>query len=475
VLAEGAVASTVRYALQTSGSRSLQYLDPDALGVDGSALAAGLVLGIATGLLSGLLPLRAASRADLTRDLRGGSRGLVARLGPTGEAGRSLLVATQLALTLVLMAGAGLMGASLARLSGVEPGFAHDDVLTLRFDRGPGRTPGEMRAFEEDLVLRLAALPGVLAVATGPCPPLAGACEVTGVRQIDDQPPVDFGDMEGILTYEVSEGYFSVLGVRLRDGRGFGPGDRAEDAPVAVVSEAAARRLFGGSAIGHRIAVTHGLTDGRQAEIVGVVADVRYGLLEEEPMPALYFSRHQATPPYGTLFVRTSGDPAAVVEAVRREVGAADPRLPLFDVSTLGERRASATARTRVILRLLLSFALLGLLLSAVGIYGVVSYAVVRRTREVGLRLALGAPARDVMRRMVAGPAFLAAAGAAAGLGGALALTRHVRGLLFGVEPGDPRVLATATLVLAGVALAAAWLPARRAARLDPAETLRGE
>lgn len=474
-LGEGAVARGARYALDTSGTRSLQYLDPAALGMNGTTLVVGLLLALATGLASAILPLRVAARPDLVADLRSGPRGVLARIAPAGEAGRALLVTAQLALTLVLLAGAGLIGASYAGLAGVDVGFTRDAVLTLRFERRTHAAGDEGRAFEEALLGRVGSLHGVLAAAIAPCPPLAGPCEVTALRHLDDGAPAEDVPVEAIITNAVTAGYFATLGVPLIAGGTFEVGLDTDDPPVAIVNETAARALFGGSALGHRIAVTHGLTAERPAQVVGVVADVRDGGLEGEPRPAIYFSRRQTTPWYGTLFVAVEGDPYALVDAVRREARALDPELPLTDVSTLGDARAAATARTRIVLGLLLAFAALGVLLSAVGIYGVVSYAVQRRTREMGLRLALGAPALGLIRSVVGRPALLASLGSLAGLAGAMALTRRLQGLLYGIEPWDPRVMGGATVLLIGIATAAAWIPARRTLRVDPVETLRGE
>jgi putative ABC transport system permease protein len=192
-------------------------------------------------------------------------------------------------------------------------------------------------------------------------------------------------------------------------------------------------------------------------------------------MPAIYFSRSQAPVPYGTLFLSTAADPRGLVGATRDMVARLDTDLPLYDITTLAELKARATARTRVVLALLATFAAIGLLLSAVGLYGIVSYSVSRRTREVGLRLALGAASRDVAGLVMRTPAMLAMVGVAAGAVGAFALTRYLEALLFGVEAADPRVLGAAAGLLVLSALAAAWLPARRALRIDPAAALREE
>jgi predicted permease len=506
-LGQEAVARAIRYTLETAGTRSLQYLDPDTLELRAPALLVGCVLALLVGVGAGLLPARAAGARDLTRDLRTGSVGGFARSRLAEDAGRGLLVSAQLALTLLLVAGAGLMASSFAELSRVSVGFTNRDVLVLRFDGGPARTAEEAAAFERDLLARVGALPGVLSAATALCPPLASRCDLTGLRQIDDERPLDFGDMESVVTSEISSDYFRALGVRVLAGRDLGPGLRPEDPAEAVVNEAAARKYFGGSAVGHRIVVTHELTEvGRPAEIVGVVEDVRHGGLEDEVLPAIYLSRAQAPRAYGTLLVSPGGDVAggggafpvgggaapsapgggdaslrsdahlsALLEAVRAEARAVDPTLPLTDATTLRDLHAGATARTRVLLTLLMAFSALGLLLSAVGIYGVVSYDVLRRRRETGLRVALGASTPRVLRSVLARPALFAAAGGVAGVAGASFLTPHLGALLFRVEGGDPVVMGASALVLFVVALGAAWRPTRRALELDPAETLRGE
>jgi hypothetical protein len=296
-----------------------------------------------------------------------------------------------------------------------------------------------------------------------------------GIRRIDDGPIIDYGDMdEELLAYPVTDDYFRTLGIALREGRTFQLSDVPGGAPVAVINETAAHSLFPGtSALGHRIAITHDVTEDHMAEMVGVVSDVRYGGVDAQVMPGLYLARRQVQPSYGTIYVHTSADPPEVLDAVRREVAALEPDLPLFEVATMAERSTLATARTRIVLGLFAAFAATGLLLSAVGLYGTVSYAAVRRYREMGLRLALGAAKRDVLRLVLTPATRHIAIGAIAGVTGALALTRLLTGLLFEVQAGDPAVLASATALLIVVALGAAWIPASRATRVDPARTLR--
>ena len=469
------VSAAVGYALDTSGTRSLQFIDPERMGLDGGMLLLGMGIALATGLVFGMLPAWSAARVSPGADLRAsGGATLGSRGTASGDTGTALLVAFQLALTLVLLAGAGLMGASFARLAGVPVGFANTRVLTVAFDRGPGSSPEQDRAFMAALLERLASLPGVTRAAGGTCPPLAGRCEILGLRQVDEQPPKDYSEMSGVLGYTVTEGYFETIGVPTLEGRTFGPVDGRGDAPVVVINETAARTLFPGvSPLGHRLSVTHALTEDRMATVVGVVGDVRYAQLEEAAMPAVYLAERQAALPYGTLFVHATGDPLALLEAVRAEAAALDPDVPLYGASTLAERVAAATARTRIILGLLLAFAASGLLLGALGLYGLVSHAVVRRTREVGLRVALGADRGSVVRMMVGRPAVFALVGAACGSAAAAWLTRYLEGLLFGTTASDPLILAGSAGTLVLVALLAALAPARRAARIEPAAALR--
>jgi putative ABC transport system permease protein len=476
VAGQTAVAGAVRYALETSGARNLQYLDPEAIGVGWGTLATGVGAALLTSVVFGLLPALQASAISPGDELRrSGGATLGRRRTGAADAVRSGMVALQLVLTLVLLTGAGLMGASLGRLAELDVGFTHDRVLTLAYDRGPGATDEEHRAFMADALARLEALPGIEAASAATCPPLAGRCEIAGLRQIDDGPAADYSEMGGVLAYVVTDGYFDAIGVPLLEGRGFEASDR-DGAPVVLVNRAAAREHFGDvSPVGHRISITHSLTESEMATIVGVVGDVRYGDLEEPPMPAVYLSERQVAMPFGTLVVRTEGEPYAVLGAVRSSIGELDPDLPLFGVSTLEERHFAATARTRIILGLLASFALAGLFLSAIGLYGLVSNGVVARTREVGLRIALGADRRSVFRMLTARPAALVATSLVVGVGVAWWSSRWLGTLLFETSPDTPTPLAAAVLVLTLVTAAATWLPAHKATRLPPSTTLRAE
>jgi len=511
VAAERWVRWAVAYALETSGSRGLQFVAPETLTADGTVLLFGLALALGTGLLFGALPARAASRADLAGGLRGrlgsglGAGGAWSpdrhspdRHSPDRQApgrhmpgrlmrgryvrgkqalGRQALVVAQLSLSLVLVAGAGLMVVSFVSLDRVALGFEPGGVVSARYELGAGVPEDEVRAFNEGLLERVGALPGVESASLTGWPPLGQGLETRGIRRVDDGPVIDYGDMEGIVTHYVSDGLLETLGVELVEGRGFGAWVGPDDPPVALVNETAAREVFGGgSALGHRIAVTDELTsEDNMAEVVGVVPDVRQRSLEAPVEPAVYFSTRQAPLPYGTILVRTAGDPADIIPALRGAVLDVRADVPLFAVATLESLVAAATARTRVITLLLATFALVALILSAVGLYGLVSYSVTRRTGEMGLRMALGADRRRVLGLVARGPVVLAALGCGVGLVAARWSGGVLAGLLFGVQAGDGRVMAAAVAVLFATAAAAAVVPAWRAVRVDPCTALRGE
>ena len=476
VVGQRLVAGAVRHALDTEGSRALQYLDPGALAVDGSVILAGVVAALAMGLMFGLVPAIAAARTRLTGALHGAGRGAVGSMSRRAGVGRILLVGGQLALTLVLLSGTALLAASFARLSAVTIGFTNGDVVALSFDRGTRQTPEASRDFELALLDRLASLPGVRSAAVAPCAPLTRPCEIAGVRSIDGTAVGTDAEHGSTIAYAISDDYFETLGIPLRYGRAFTSEHGPSAPPVVVLSETAALAWFPGrSALGHRIAVTHTLSEEQDAVVIGVVADVQYDALEAPMMPAVYMSRRQAPAPSGTLFIDAGGNPGPLIDAIREEIARADPDAPLYGITTLSSLERAATGRTRAVLMLLGAFAALGLVLSVTGLYGIVSYAVLARSREMGVRIALGATARDVMRLVMRVPVTIAAVGALAGIVAAVALTRHVRALLFGVSATDPRILGAAALAMMLVALAAALVPARRALRVDPAQALRSE
>ncbi|HUP53780.1 MAG TPA: ADOP family duplicated permease [Longimicrobiales bacterium] len=478
VVGQRGVAWAVSYALETSGSRNLQFMDPATVAPPGLLPTVGVVLALATGLVFGLAPARLAGRSGLSSEMTSSGRGRpgTAGRGP-GESLRGVLVAAQLALTLVLLSGAGLMLASFTELESVALGFQAEGVLTARYELGSEASRDEVLAFESDVVERLAALPGVDAASVAVCAPLAGLCDITGVREVDGAALPESATVEWMHTQSVTPSFFETAGVRIVGGTGLPGGLTPADPPVVVLSEAAADTYFRGTdPIGRTIGLTHGATpEGRPAEIIGIVEDVAYQELEAEPFPTLYFNSEQVPAGWGQILVRASGDAAALGPALRATVLSLRPDLPVWDVTTAESRRAAATARTRVILGLLATFGLTALLLTTVGLWGLVSYAVTRRTREMGLRMALGAGRTGVLRLVSAGPARLALIGAVLGWSASVLLNRHLSGLLFRVDPGDIGVRAMVLTLLVSVAVAAALIPALRATRVDPAESLRSE
>jgi predicted permease len=328
---------------------------------------------------------------------------------------------------------------------------------------------------------RLRALPGVTGVGTIFGLPLSGFNFSISLRSLDGRLLDDEEQNRrvGPQLRIVTPGYFAAMGIPVRAGRGLTPQDRNGTARVMVVSETAARRIFeGADPIGHRfeLGTGMGLDRGRVGgEVVGVVGDVKDAALADAPRPLVYAVHDQVPVGFLQVVLRTTGDPLALAEPARRAVAAVDPNVPLFQVQTLKQRVGASVAQARFLTLLLALFAAVAVLLAAVGIYGVVAYAVAQRTRELGIRMALGARGDDVLWLVLRQGVALAAAGTAIGLAGALLTTRALGRLLYQVTPSDPAILLAGTLALIAVASLASWLPARRAARTDPVEALRAE
>jgi predicted permease len=450
-----------------------------AIQLDGRVLLFALGVSLATGLVFGMAPALHASRGDLAGALKegGGGKGTVAGGGRLSA--RGLLVPVQVALALVLLVGAGLLARSFARLSGYQAGFRAEGVLTMKFDP-TGVLEGDRSqsaVFRRGLLERLAALPGVTAAATGRTPPVSSRNMVAVVRQVDDRKyGIDQGAVQ-IGIHDVSPEYFRALGIPLRRGRAFTPEDREGSPRVVVVSETTARRLWPGQdPIGRRLsATTFYFADGQTAEVVGVAGDVLYGRPGEPQGLDLYYPSFQGGLKWATLFVKTSGDPAALAPAVRREIKALAPNMPVFDVATMDRRVARTFSRERFGAGLLGLLAGIALFLASVGIYGLVAETVSARTREIGLRMALGARPGDILRGVLQRGLALAGIGVAAGLAAAFVLSRLLASLLFGVGASDAATYGAVSLLLFGVSALACWLPARRATRIDPAIALRNE
>ncbi len=454
------------------------FLDLAAVQVDGRLLAFTFALSTGVAVVFGLLPALHASRRDLVAPLRQSS-GQSAAGFRAGFTPRNLLVAGQVAFALVLLVGAGLMIETFARLASKDLGFDARNVLTFRLDPPTGAYTSEQAApFIEALSERLGAIPGVEAVAVNRCTPLSSLCDGSRVTAVAGRPPIAHPEAVRVGVHSVGREYFRLLSIPLVAGRGFARAD-ARGAPlVAILNQTAAQRLFPGeTTLGQRIRVGIGMFGDKDAyaEVIGVVGDVPYGAASEPARPDVYVHAMQYASASTTVLVKAGSAPLALVPAIRREIAALDPNLPLFDLRTLEQRLGDSLSQARFRALLLGLFAAIAITLAALGLYGVLSFMVGERSRELGIRMALGAERRQVLAMVTRHGLTVTGIGLAAGLAGALALTRAVESLLYGVSPTDPATFAVVTLLLGGVAFLACYLPARRATRLDPMNVLRGE
>jgi putative ABC transport system permease protein len=465
----------LRLVLTAEGQSSgLTRVGLSALSLDAGVLVFTAFTAVMAALLFGLGPAWRASRLDLTESMKTGGAGS-ASPGTRGSAVRSLMAVSEIAIALVLLTAAGLLVKSVVRLQSTELGFDPVGLTAVRLAlHRPALDGSRGSQYFAGLIDRIGARPEVASVAYGNCPPVSGGCNGT-VATFPDRPSVPKGTEPAVGVFWASPGYFDTLGIRLAKGRVFTPADRVGQPKVVVINQTAARQFWGSEdPIGKRIGVGQGgFHDG--AEVIGVVADVRYGEVEKSVTPDIYLPLLQSTRVTGFLFVRGRVSPDALLPALRGEIQSMDPELPLAGVRTMEDRFADATWRTRMSAWLLGAFAALALLLAALGVYGVMTQGVQQRTREIGVRLALGARRADILR-LVIGRAFaLAAAGVVLGMLLAVPSTRLLTALLYQVKPGDPIVFAILAVAMLGVALIAAYLPARRATRVDPLRTLRTE
>ena len=450
-----------------------------AIAVDARVLGFTVLVTLLTGLVFGLAPALQASRFNLNETLKEGGRDAAAARG--GNRVRGLLVVAEVAVSLVLLVGAGLLINSFLRLRSVDPGFRTDNLLTMSVVLPQQKYPDHARrtAFYTDMIRRVEALPGVRSAAVTNWIPLVMQGDSIGVT-IEGQPdPVPGqGKLPVLMTRVVSPHYFGTMGIPVLRGRGFEEGRDREDSPcVVVIGEAVARRYWPDEdPLTKRIVPGRPQTPEDWCQVVGVVKDVRQTDLSAEPKPQMYLTYEQAgffAPRH--LVVKTEGDPLALAGTVRKTVWEVDRDQPVSNVSTMEGVLSESIARQRFSTLLLGVFAGVALVLAAVGIYGVMSYSMAQRTREIGIRMALGAQKRDVLKLAVGQGLKLVAVGVGIGLAGALALTRVMSSLLFGVSATDPLTLVTISLVLVAVALLASYIPARRAAKVDPLVALRYE
>ncbi|HEU0178227.1 MAG TPA: ABC transporter permease [Blastocatellia bacterium] len=433
-------------------------------------------LSLLTGIVFGLTPALAASRPDVIASLKD-ETGAATTGGRTWRL-RGALVVAQVALSLLLLICAGLFLRSLRNASSIDPGFDADNLLALSMDlRLQGYDETRERNFTDQLLERVRALPGVVSASLTDRLPLDldGAWRGVTIEGYTPQP----GESTGINSSFVAPGYFETLRIPLLRGRTFQRQDGANAPGVALVNESFARRYWPGqSPLGKRIqmgAVRSGVNDAPYLTVIGIVKDGKYVSLGEEAAPFIYFNMAQNVGLSPTLVVRTQGDPLNSLAAVRGEVAALDKNLPLYDVKTMRQHLGLALLPARLAGSVLGVFGMMALALAAAGIYGVMAYSVAQRTREIGIRMALGANARDVLRLVTRQGMTLVAIGMAIGLTSALALTQLLKSLLLGVSSTDPLTFAVIALLLIAVALLACWIPARRATKVDPMIALRCE
>jgi len=450
-------------------SPNLPALEP--IGLDYRVLGFNLGLAVLTGLAFGLAPALQASRISLNEVLKEASRG--ASEFRSGTLFRNVLIVCETALAMVLLVGAGLLFKSFLRVRGIDPGFKSEHILSLAVDLTPSKypTPADQSRFFQQVIEGIKGLGGVQSVGGSSSPPLGNSLSTVTDLAVE-------GRSEKIpIAYfaSVSPDYFRTMGIPLVQGAYFGDGDREGSPSVAIVNESFARRYFPGEVcLGRRIESWVHKND--WLTIVGIVGDVR-GLvgLEREPEPEIYLPYLQAGDPSMTLLVRTAGNPMLWAAAVRSQVASVDKDEPPHDMMTLEELRAESLTPRRVNMLLLGAFAVLGLLLASVGIYGVLSYSVSHRTHEIGVRMALGAGQGEILKLVVGQGLLVAFMGIGIGLVASMALTRLLQTMLFGIKPTDPATFIAVGLLLAGVALLASYIPARRATKVDPIVALRYE
>ena len=469
-------------ALAGVGTRLLVQAAPSSIPrlgdirVDAVVLGFTFLVALATGVLFGLLPARLVVRPDLARTLREGGRG--GSQGTGGRRARRILVVAEVALSVMLLAGAGLLIKSFNRLMAVDPGFRTGGSVTFALSLPAAKypSPDQQTGFVGSLMERLRVIPGVQSAGAALGMPLT-RFSFNFSFQIAGRPPLQPSDQPSAEVRVATPEYFPTMGIPIVAGRGFTAADRAGSPKVLLLTETAAQRFFPGeNPIGKQVRFGWGRASGNlEGEIVGIVGDVKLASLATASVPQFWAPYAQWPVSSMNVVLHAGREPEAVVADARRVIRELDPELALSQVRTLDAVLAESVAQPRFYMLLLTAFALVALALSAIGIYGVVAFLVGQRSREIGVRIALGASRGRVIRMIVREGSAMTLGGLGLGLLGAFGLTRLMDALLFGVAATDPTIYALVALVLAGVALASCWVPALKAARVDPALTMRAE
>ena len=454
------------------GGPELTWVGMNAIRLDPVVLGFAIAITVVTALLVGLLPALHASREDVAPALKdaeaGPRRGLVL---PAGD----LLVVAEIALAAVLLAGSGLMLKSLGRLLSQDTGIDARGVLSLRMAIPPSEfQPDSASLFYRQVLDQVAQVPGVSSAAVGNCPPLNGGCNGT-IIWFRDRPPVPEGTEPQVGVHFVSPGWFATLGVPLVAGRTFTDADIRGGPKVVVVNQAAAKKFWPNeNPVGRIVAVGQGGFHER-AEVIGVVGDVRFGTADEAPKPDVFISYLQSPRVNSIIYVKAGAAGAAVAPRIRELIRGLNPELPIFEIRGMEERVQLATVRQRFTSGVLTVFGGCALLLAIVGTYALIAWEVTRRTREIGIRMTLGARGTNVLGLILRRGALLAGIGLAIGLGAALGATRMLRSILYDTQSGDPATFAGIAALLGASALLATLVPAWRATRIEPVDAIKSE